>query len=69
MKDAEVYATQRIKELEEQRAQELEARRWMASCPERHNSFGRHELFEKSKLSVLTKRLPRAVCFFVLLWL
>ena len=67
MKDAEVHATLRIKELEKQRAQELEALCWMALCPERHNSFGRNN--EKGELSVSTARLPRAVCFFVLLWL
>ena len=50
LEDEDGIAAERIKELEKQRAKELEARRWMASCPDRHNSFGRQELFEKRKL-------------------
>ena len=39
----------RILELEEQRQEELKNRKWMASCPERKNSYGQYPLFEKSK--------------------
>ena len=39
---------ERIKELEKQRSEELDSRRWMASCPERTNSYGKYEFFEKS---------------------
>ena len=41
---------QRIAELEEQRKEELENRRWMASCPERKHSYGQYKFFEKSKV-------------------
>ena len=39
----------RIQGLERQRAEELENRRWMSSCPDRPNSFGKYAFFEKSE--------------------
>ena len=39
----------RIAELEEQREQELQSRKWMSSCPERKHSYGQYPIFEKSK--------------------
>ena len=39
----------RIQDLERERVRELEAFRFMTSQPERKNSFGKFELFEKSE--------------------
>ena len=49
MEDGNNNVEDRIKELERQRADELESRKWMSSCPERPNSYGRYEFFEKSE--------------------
>ena len=39
----------RIAELEEQRQQELQSRKWMSSCPERKHSYVQYPIFDKSK--------------------
>ena len=43
----------RIISLNKQRQEELESRKYMSSCPERHHSFGKYNFFEKSKFCVL----------------
>ena len=42
----------RITSLNKQRIDELESRKYMSSCPERHHSFGKYKFFEKSKFCV-----------------
>ena len=52
MDDDEVKEREkRIADLEKQRKKELENRRWMASCPDRKNSYG--YTFERSECACL----------------